>query len=425
MIDFSLSPALLELKKRTASFVRDHVIPEERYLNEYTGLPAERLAELRRKAREAHLYAPHVDEEWGGMGLGMRELSVVFEEAGHSLLGPLALNCSAPDEGNMHLLEMVATQEQKERYLRPLVAGDIHSCFAMTEPPPGAGTDPASLRTVATRRGSEWVINGDKWYITGATGASFAICMARTDDGVEQGGRQPRASMFLIDTDNPGFQIVREIPSLDAHFVGGHCEIALRDCVVSDEAVLGAVGEGFKYAQVRLAPARLTHCMRWLGVAQRSLDIAAQYANTRESFGQTLGKHQMVAEMLADSATEIHAARLMIWHAAWVLDTGGKGRYETSMAKTYVSEVVNRVVDRALQICGSHGVSMDLPLALFYRSVRPFRIYDGPSEIHRSVIARQVLKEAALRAEEDETAREGQALPHGAISSKAPQGGDQ
>ncbi|GCE30825.1 acyl-CoA dehydrogenase [Dictyobacter alpinus] len=410
MFDFSLSPALMDLKKRTAAFVREHVIPEERYLDEHTGFPQEKLKELRRKARAAGLFAPHVEEEWGGMGLSMREMSVVFEEAGHSLLGPLALNCSAPDEGNMHLLEMVATPEQKERYLRPLVNGEIRSCFAMTEPPPGAGTDPSLLHTTAVRRGSEWVINGDKWYITGAEGAAFAICMARTEDGQGQDSRQPRASMFLIDMDNPGFQIIREIPSLDANFVGGHCEIALRDCVVPEEAVLGAVGEGFKYAQVRLAPARLTHCMRWLGVAQRSLDIAAQYANTRESFGQQLGKHQMVAEMIADSATEIHASRLMIWHAAWVLDTGGNGKYETSMTKTYVAEVVNRVVDRSLQICGSHGVSMDLPLALFYRSARPFRIYDGPSEIHRTVIARQVLKAAAQAAQVEGFIPEGAAV---------------
>lgn len=395
MIDFSLSPELIELKNRTATFIREQVIPEERYLDEHTGFPPERLVKLRQKAQEAGLLAPHVEKEWGGLGLNMRQMSLVFEEAGHSLIGPLALNCSAPDEGNMHLLEIVATEAQKERYLRPLVAGEIRSCFAMTEPPPGAGTDPSLLRTSAVRRGSEWVINGDKWYISGAEGAAFAICMARNEDGEEHQGRQPRATMFLIDLNNPGFKITRQIPSLDANFLGGHCEIVLRDCVVSEDAVLGAVGEGFKYAQVRLAPARLTHCMRWLGVAQRSLDIAAQYANTRESFGQPLGKHQMVAEMLADSATDIHAARLMIWHAAWLLDTGGNGKYETSMAKTYVAEAVNRVVDRAIQICGSHGISMDLPLALFYRSVRPFRIYDGPSEIHRTVIARQVLKEAA------------------------------
>ena len=397
-MDFRLSPALLELKQRTATFIQDYVIPEEGHGDEHTILPADTLIALRSQAKEAGLYVPHVEKAWGGLGLDMREQSVVFEEAGHSLLGPLVLNCSAPDEGNMHLLEVVATEQQKERYLRPLVVGETRSCFAMTEPPPGAGADPSLLQTTAIRRGSDWVINGDKWYISGADGASFAICMARTDTGEATTGRQPRASMFLIDLPHPGFQIVRQIPSLDGAFIGGHCEIVVHDCVVSEDAVLGEVGEGFKYAQVRLAPARLTHCMRWLGVAQRSLDIAAQYANTRQSFGHQLGQHQMVAEMLADSATDIHAARLMIWHAAWILDTGGDGKYETSMTKTFVAEAVNRVVDRAVQICGSHGIATDLPLATFYRAVRPFRIYDGPSEVHRGVIARKILKDAAATA---------------------------
>jgi acyl-CoA dehydrogenase len=336
-------------------------------------------------------------KEWGGLELDMREMCVVFEEAGRSMIGPLALNCSAPDEGNMHLLEVVASEEQKEKYLRPLVEGSIRSCFAMTEPPPGAGADPAMLRTSAEHRGDGWVINGDKWYISGADGAAFAICMALTQEVGDGVAGRAQATMFLVDADNPGMRVVRQIPSLDVGFVGGHCEVAFRDCFVRDDAVLGAAGEGFKYAQVRLAPARLTHCMRWLGVAQRALDVAAQYANERTSFGKRLGEHQMVQAMLADSAMEIHAARLMNWHAAWVLDNGGQARHETSMAKTYVAETVNRVIDRALQICGSHGVSTDLPLAAFYRNARPFRIYDGPSEVHRMVIARNVLR--AARAE--------------------------
>jgi acyl-CoA dehydrogenase len=392
MIDFTLPVELVALRKKVADFIRDEVIPEERYVDDHNGLPAERLRALREKARELGVYAPHVATEWGGLGLDMRAMSVVFEEAGRSMLGPLALNCSAPDEGNMHLLELVATEAQKERYLRPLVEGTITSCFSMTEPPPGAGADPNMLRTRAERRGDEWVINGDKWYITGADGAAFTICMAVTSDA-DQPGR-PSATMFLVEMDNPGVRIVRQIPSLDAGFRGGHCEIEYRDCVVGEDAVLGKVGEGFAYAQLRLAPARLTHCMRWLGVAQRALESAAHYANERESFGATLGAHQMVQAMLADSAIEIHASRLMIWHAAWALDNGEQSRHETSMAKVYVSETVNRVIDRALQICGSHGVSQDLPLAMFYRNARPFRIYDGPSEVHRVVIARNVLRVA-------------------------------
>jgi acyl-CoA dehydrogenase len=399
MFDFSLSPELTALRERAAAFIRDEVIPAERYFDELTGLSSPRLDALREKARAAGLFAPHVEKEWGGLGLNMCEMSIIFEEAGRSLIGPLALNCSAPDEGNMHLLEVVATAEQKERYLRPLVAGRIRSCFAMTEPPPGAGSDPSALRTFARRTDNGWLINGDKWYISGADGAAFAICMARTEEGAEDTAsaqkQRIQATMFLVDADNPGFRVLRHIPSLDGNFVGGHCEVQFVDCFVPDEAVLGQAGKGFQYAQVRLAPARLTHCMRWLGVAQRSLEIASAYASTRESFSQTLGSHQMVGAMLADSAMEIHAARLMIWHAAWVLDNGGQGRDETSLTKVYVAETVNRVVDRALQVCGSHGISEDLPLALFFRSARAFRIYDGPSEVHRMVIARHTLKRYA------------------------------
>jgi acyl-CoA dehydrogenase len=393
MFDFSLSPEMQDLRDRTVAFVREEVIPLEPAVDEHAGLPADKLRQLRQKARDAGIYAPHVEREWGGLGLDMRAMSIVFEEAGKSLLGPLALNCSAPDEGNMHLLELVASDEQKERYLRPLVAGEIRSCFAMTEPPPGAGSDPNLLQTRAERRGDgTWVIDGAKWYITGADGAAFAICMAAS--GQDARGR-PQATMFLVAAENPGFRVVRQIPSLDSGVPGGHCELSFENCIVDDASVLGAVGEGFRYAQLRLAPARLTHCMRWLGVAQRALELAAQYANERSSFGKRLGEHQQVQAMLADSAMELHAARLMIWHAAWVLDSGGQARLETSMAKTYVSEAVNRVVDRALQICGSHGVAAtELPLASFYRNVRPFRIYDGPSEVHRTVIARSVLQAA-------------------------------
>jgi acyl-CoA dehydrogenase len=392
MIDFSLSSELSDLRERTAAFIREEVIPQEPFVDNHGDLATDRLTALRAKARAAGLYAPHVSREWGGLGLDMRGMSVVFEEAGWSLLGPLALNCAAPDEGNMHLLAVVGTQAQKERYLRPLVNGEIRSCFAMTEPSPGAGADPSMLRTRAERSGAGWRINGAKWYITGADGAGFAICMAAT--GARPDGRTG-ATMFLVDATNPGFRIVRQIPSLDMNFAGGHCAVEFHDCYVEQEAVLGAVDEGFKYAQVRLAPARLTHCMRWLGIAQRSLAIAVHYANGRESFGRNLGQHQMVQAMIADSAMELHASRLMIQHAAWIIDTGGQARQETSMAKTYVSETVDRVIDRALQICGSYGVSADLPLSMFYRCARPFRIYDGPSEVHRMAIARRILRDAA------------------------------
>jgi acyl-CoA dehydrogenase len=390
-MDFALPAEIIELRNRVLAFVRDEVIPLEGTMAGGAEPPADALAPLRDKARAAGIFAPQVPLEYGGLGLDMRAMSVVFEAAGRSLLGPLALNCAAPDEGNMHLLHLVATPAQQERYLRPLAAGAIRSCFAMTEPAPGAGSDPSLLATSAERRGDRWVINGRKWFISGADGAAFAICMARTDDRID--GRRG-ATMFLVDAGNPGFRVLRRIGGLDHMAPGGHCEVLFEECEVSEDAVLGAVGEGFRYAQVRLAPARLTHCMRWLGVAQRALDVASDYIKQRSSFGKLLAEHQAVQWMVADSAIEIHAARLMIWQAAWALDMGQQARLETSMAKTFVAETVDRVIDRAVQMCGSLGVSDRLPLADFYREARAFRIYDGASEVHRMSIAQRVLRES-------------------------------
>ncbi len=363
--DFAIPPDLVDLKSRVAAFIRKDVIPRESALLQPGGVPWSLVQELRAEARKAGLFAPQLPRERGGLGLDTRGMSVVFEEAGTSLLGPFALNCSAPDEANMHMLELVASAEQKARYLKPLAAGEIRSC------------------------GDDWVIEGHKWYITGADGAAFAIVMARTSDASD-----PRrgATMFLVDAGTPGFKVVRQIDSLDHLSPGGHCEVRFEECRVGPQAVLGEVDEGFRYAQVRLAPARLTHCMRWLGIARRSLDIAGRRALERESGGKSLAEHQMVQAMLADSAIDLHTARLLIWHAAWVIDTGGPARAETSIAKVFVAEAVQRVVDRAIQICGSLGISQDLPLGLFYREVRPFRIYDGPSEVHRASIARRLLR---------------------------------
>ena len=387
--DFEVPPRVASLRDRVAAFLRDELLPREAVLLEPGGVPWGVVQELRAGAREAGIYGPQLPEEWGGLGLDMRAVAVLFEEAGTSLLGPLAIHGAAPDEGNMHLLEVVASPEQKGKYLRPLAAGEARSCFAMTEPSPGAGSDPRMLRTRARRDGDGWVIDGHKWYITGADGAAFAIVMARTADPPDA---RRGATMFLVDAGTPGYTVVRHIASLDQSFLGGHCEVRLDGCRVGAEAVLGEVDEGFRYAQVRLAPARLTHCMRWLGIARRSLEIAGRWALERQSEGKALGEHQMVQAMLADSQIDLHAARLMIWHAAWVLDRGWHARDETSTTKVFVAEAVNRVVDRAVQICGALGISEDLPLGLFYREVRPFRIYDGASEVHRAAIARRFLR---------------------------------
>jgi acyl-CoA dehydrogenase len=338
------------------------------------------------------VFVPHVGVEFGGHGLDMRGRAVVFEEAGYALLGPLALNIAAPDEGNMHMLEAIATEAQKAGYLAPLAAGDIRSCFAMTEPAPGAGSDPAALSTTAAKVPGGWRINGRKWFVTGADGAAFAICMARTSGEPGQAGG---ATMFLVDADNPGMRIVRHIDTLDEALYGGHHELLFDDCVVPDDAVLGEVDQGFRYAQVRLGPARMTHCMRWLGLARRAQDIAIARATEREVFGAKLADLGMVQSMIADNEIDIAASRGLILQACWELDNGRSAAQSTSIAKTFTSEAVWRVVDRSLQICGALGVSGDVLLARFLREVRPFRIYDGPSETHRWTIARRATRAAS------------------------------
>ncbi|AEV15135.1 Acyl-CoA dehydrogenase domain protein [Thermus sp. CCB_US3_UF1] len=337
--------------------------------------------ELQGEAKRRGLFLPHMPKALGGLGLTWTQLAVVLEEAGRSLLGPKALNASAPDEGNMHLLEKVGSEAQKRRYLHPLLEGEIRSAFAMTEPM-GAGADPSLLKATARRKGRGFVLEGRKWFITGAEGAAFFIVLARAEEG---------PTLFLVDRENPGLKLVRTIPTMDHWSIGGHGELVLEGCEVGEEAVLGEVGQGFAYAELRLDPARLTHCMRWLGVGVRATELAQAYALQRDSFGKKLAEHQGVQFMIADSHMELHAARLMVWHAAWKLDRGERIRHEASMAKVFVAEAVGRAVDRAVQITGGLGISEDIPLSIFYREVRPFRIYDGPSEVHRASIGKRAL----------------------------------
>jgi acyl-CoA dehydrogenase len=387
VIDFLLGSGLVGLRDRVCGFVRDVAIPAESRDVGGHGVGDGLRGELQAAARAAGVFAPLVSKSLGGLGLDMRGAAVVLEEAGYGLLGPQALNCAAPDEGNMHLLDVVASPQQRERYLVPLAAGEVRSCFAMSEPAPGAGSDPSMLLTRARRVDGGWSISGRKWFITGAQGAAFAICMAIAD---EHG-----ATMFLVDAENPGMRIERLIDATDRVFAGGHAEVIFEDCRVQDDAVLGGLGRGFEQAQVRLAPARLTHCMRWLGIARRALDIAVDYANEREAFGSRLGELGMVQERIARSVIEIEASRGLIYRCAWVLDQGQPARHESSIAKAYVAEAVHRVVDRSIQICGSLGVSGDTPLARLLGEVRPFRIYDGPTETHLWSIARRTLRARA------------------------------
>jgi acyl-CoA dehydrogenase len=392
MIDFQLPADITAVQKEVAAFVRDVAIPAELELGSDIEVEGDRFDEvvtrLRAEARDRKLFNPHLPPEWGGLGLGPLGMAVVSQECGVSGLASLGLNAMAPDEGNMHLLLHSATPEQLERYLRPLAEGRTRSCFAMTEQ--AAGADPLGLVTTASRDGDGWVINGEKWFISGAAGAAFAIVVARTGDQ----GDKNAFSLFLVDAQTPGWRVVREVPVMGTSLPGGHCEVALEDCRVGADALLGELGEGYGLAQVRLGPARLAHCMRWIGVAQRSLDLAAERALTRETFGEPLAKRQTVQNWLADSAIELYASRLMVLHAAYLIERGDEYRQEVSMSKVYVSEILNRIVDRALQIHGSLGYSGDLPLERFYRDARAARIYDGPSEVHRMVIARNVLKAA-------------------------------
>jgi acyl-CoA dehydrogenase len=385
MIDFEPPRELDELRQKARAFIRDVVVPMEGRDDGVHGVSDDLRGELQNLAREAGLFAPNVSRDLGGLGLDMRSLALVLEEVGYSVLGPQAVNCAAPDEGNMHLLDLVATPAQRRLYLEPLVRGEIRSCFAMTEPAPGAGSDPTMLVTRAERVDEGWSLSGRKWFVTGADGAAFAICLVAAEEG---------ATMFLVPTDTPGWRIERLLEVADRGFAGGHAEVVLDDCRVGEGAVLGAVGQGFRDAQVRLAPARLTHCMRWLGAAGRALDVAIRWAAERRAFGAPLAELGMVEERIARSVIDLETSRMLIWRCAWAIDAGMPARRESAIAKAHVAEAVVSVVDRSIQICGAHGLTSDAPLRRLRDEVRPFRIYDGPTETHYRSIARRAVREA-------------------------------
>lgn len=388
-MNFEIPAHLKDLQERTRQFIAEQVIPLEHDARQTEHGPSDELRqELVARAREAGLLTPHASEELGGLGLNHIEKAIVFEESGYSMLGPIAMNIHAPDEGNIHLMELVATEEQKQRWLVPQVAGETRSCFCMTEPAPGAGADPSMLQTLAVKDGDDYIINGTKWLITGAVGATYAIIMARMEDG--------SATMFLTDMDREGIIIERTMDALDTCFTGGHAVVRFENLRIPATDVLGEVGKGFRYAQVRLAPARLTHCMRWLGQARRAHDIALAYAQERQAFGKALGEHEGVGFMLADNEMSMHTSRLAIWHCAWVLDQGERGRSESSMTKVLCSEALFQVVDRSMQILGGQGVTGETVVARIWRDLRPFRIYDGPSEVHRWSLARTLMRDGHL-----------------------------
>jgi alkylation response protein AidB-like acyl-CoA dehydrogenase len=378
-----------ELAERTRRFISDHVFPVEREIV-VDGRPmndALRL-ELQKAAKEAGVFGPLSPVEYGGLGLDTRAQAQVLEAAGTSLIGPLALNCWAPDDGNIHLLAHAASAAQAQRYLAPLASGEVRSAIAMTEPAPGAGSDPTMLRTIAEEVADGWIINGAKHFTTGADGAAFVICIARADDG---------PTMFLVDKDNPGLKVGRRMPTLDhTSAPGGHCEVTFEDCFVPDDAVLGEVGQGMEYAQVRLAPSRLTFCMNWLGLATRAQELTVRHVSERYAFGARVADHGMAQGQLADNEIDIEASRALIHRAATAIDEDGPAssaaRHLVSVAKTFVSEAVWRVLDRAVQLHGGLGVSEDHLVARFLVEARAFRIYEGPSEVLRWSIARRVLR---------------------------------
>ena len=390
MIDFEIPAELAKLRDRVQGFIDEKIIPFENDKRQTAhGASEELRRELVALGRDAGLLSPHGPKEYGGLGLDHRGMAVIFEAAGWSTLGPLALNIQAPDEGNVNLLHQIATPEQQARWLGPLVRGEIRSVFSMTETvTDGAGSDPSLLQTTAQQVADGFLINGRKWMITGVPEATINIVMARTLDvrGVDLG-----ATMFLVDMDAKGFRVDRLLETIDTNSPGGHAEVSFDNVHVTPDRVLGQIGQGFRNAQVRLGPARLTHCMRWLGAARRCHAIATEHAKRRHSFGRTIGEHQGVGFMLADNEIDLHLSRLTIWQAAWLLDRHEHARNETSISKVFCSEALGRVVDRSLQILGSIGITRDTVVERIYRDIRPFRIYDGPSEVHRHALARRIM----------------------------------
>lgn len=389
MIDFEIPAELAARRDRIRSFVTDSVIPYEKDPRLTRHGPNEELrTELVGLAREAGLLTFQAQHRFGGWEPSHREQAVLFEAAGWSTLGPVALNCAAPDEANMYLLSKIADDKQVEKFLVPVIDGRQRSVFAMTEPG-GAGSDPGQLKTEAVFDGNEYVINGLKWLITGANGAKTWIIMARVAPNAH-GADGP--TLFLCEGDTPGIELERVMNTMDRNYVEGHGVVRFDNVRLPASAVLGEVGEALRYAQLRLTPARLTHAMRWLGAAARAQSIAVEHARTRTAFGKTLGEHQGVGFMLADNEIALQQSRLAIWWACWTLDTGAKGRHESSMVKAAVSEELFKVADRCVQILGGMGISDETPVGMIFSDMRAFRLYDGPTEVHKYAISRQVLR---------------------------------
>ncbi len=390
-MDFTLSPEHEAIRLRTREFIEQHVLPLEKdpaNFADHENIPLDRLAVLQAKAKAAGLWAPQSPKEFGGMALPMVAWAAMYEEAGRSVFGALAFNCSAPDDGNMNLLAKVGTSYQKEKWLRPIVDGKVKSSFAMTEPAPGGGSDPSMIRTRAEKRGNKWVITGKKWFITGAGEAAHFILVAKTSDDPRNG-----LTAFLFHKDQPGWNIDRRIEIMGPEEHGGHCELTFDGLEVADEDVLMKPGDGLRATQIRLGPARLTHCMRWLGLSKRCMEIAQAYVNERTGFGIRLADRESVQMKLGEVAHQIAIGRLLTMHAAWKLDQGDRARKEVSMAKLHVADTLHNAADVAIQLNGARGYSKDTILEWVYRAARAARLVDGASEVHKMVLARFMREE--------------------------------
>ncbi|MEQ8441801.1 MAG: acyl-CoA dehydrogenase family protein [Alphaproteobacteria bacterium] len=385
-MNFTIPSEIEALRLKVRSFVGDKLIPLEgdpASFDEYENIDEGLLVRLRDEAKAAGLWAPQMPADRGGLGLNTQAMAVFYEEANRSIFGPVVFNCAAPDDGNMFILNRVARDDQKDTWLQPIIDGTVRSSFIMTEPAPGGGSDPSMIRTRAVRNGNVWNVHGHKWFITGAGAASHFILIAKTSDDPRKG-----LTAFLFHKDQPGWEIVRRIPIMGPEEHGGHCELRFDGLEIPDENRLMDVGDGLKLTQIRLGTARLTHCMRWLGLSRRCLDIARAYVDEREGFGIRLADRESVQLMLGDVAMQIELGRLLTMRAAWALDQGDKARKQVSMAKIQVADTLHRAADTAIQLNGARGYSKDTVLEWIYRYARQARLVDGASEVHKMVLNR-------------------------------------
>jgi acyl-CoA dehydrogenase len=392
-MDFTVSPEIAALRDRIEAFVADHVLPLEAdpaAWDAHENIDLALLDRLRAKARAEGLWCLQLSTEFGGRGVGKTGMAVAYEAMNRSVFGPAVFNSAAPDDGNMMVLEALGTPAQKERWLRPIAEGRVRSAFVMTEPHPGGGSDPGMMRTTATRDGDDYVVHGRKWFITGAGEAAHFILLARTSDDARRGH-----TAFLFHRDDPGWRILRRIPIMGPEEHGGHCELEFDGLRIPKENVILEEGRGLKVTQTRLGPARLTHCMRWLGLSKRCVEIAQDYAARREGFGVRLADRESVQVMLGDLAMQIEIGRLLVMKAAWEIDRGGFAQKEVSMAKIHVANLLHKAADTAIQINGARGYSKDTILEWIYRYARQARLVDGADEVHKMVLNRHLEEQGA------------------------------